>query len=726
MKRYSACVHLATVAVCASCAWAATLNVGPGRTYTSIQSAINAAANGDTILVDSGLYQGPNATMVFDGPSNITVKGNGPTRPILDQNGPQYSVWGKGICTVSAASSNITFDSLEFIHGEVRTGDTGTNGAGIRWDGSGLCHVINCSFHDNQEGFFGTTQTGSDILIEKTVIYDNGAPASPGAKHNIYVGSGAEGGVDTFTLLYSWVYNSRYAHGVKTSAATSRILYNRLGDELTAVSPLTWGGGVGNAIDIPSGGLAYVIGNMITKGQAVSDSDGNVLRYAEERIFPSYAKKAYILYNTFNGERSSGQNNFITISPTYSPDPAIICDNIFYSTNPGDVIYTAGSTVDTNFVSTDPTLSNAWNILTWSASAPHFWTGLVNVGRTDACAPAAVLTLDYHLVGSPFEVCDAALQPGSGGLPSTGPDNFPLSAVKQFVNSPSNNPTLVGENRKECRDLGAYEDGNVTTTNQAPFVTAGPSLKPPGTVFTNHVLPKTNAWLLGAAIDDGLPSVPGAMTYTWSKISGPGTFTPAANALSTTANFSQTGTYTLQLAAFDGALTGTDTCTVYVEDLVVDAGSDQSITVGATANVAVTVSTTGPSTSYKYLWSVVSKPAGATLTWSPLDGNGNPTYANQTVSGFTVPGDYVLRVRVSDGGLYVYDTVTITAGGHPGDINNSGAVDVSDLLILAAAWGSVKGPPASPNWNPAADLNGDGVIDAADLLILAANFGWHQ
>jgi hypothetical protein len=710
MKRHNVFVCLAVLAVCASSAWAAILNVGPGRPYTKIQDAINAAANGDTILVDSGTYVGRDCTMLFNGPCNITVKGNGPTRPVLDM-GPDHSVsiWGKGICTATPRSSNIKFDGLEFIHAAGRDlppwNDDGHNGAGIRWDGGGLCHVTNCSFHDNETGMLITTTQGSSVLIEGSVFHDNGDTQGTSAKHNIYGGSGGDASLDEFTLRYSWVYNATTAHDVKISAKTVKILYNRLGDELISVSPLTWGGCQGNAIDVPKGGLTYIIGNMITKGE-MAGGDGNVVRYGEEGIYASYSKQAYILYNTYNGERSSAQNNFNIIAA--AANPAILCNNIFYSTNPGDVMYSGNVLPD----------FTPWNIMTWSTSPPHLWSGLVNVGRTDACGPAAVLTLDYHLVGSPPEVCGMALLPGSGypQLPSTGPDGFSLKAVKQFPNSPSNNPTLVGQNRSNCVDYGAYADSNITTINQAPIVNAGPSLKPIGTAFANRVVTRTNGLLMGAASDDGLPNPPGAMTYTWSKVSGPGTFTPAANALITTANFSASGTYTLQLAAYDGALTGTATCTVYVEDFTVDAGADQNVLLNATVNLAGTCTYDGPG-ARTYEWSRISGPAGITF------GAGNAL--TTTATGFTAPGAYVLQLLAYDGGACVRDTVTITAVSR-GDINNDGKVDMSDLLLLAWAFGSVKGPPASPNWNAAADLNGDGAVDSADLLILATNFGWQQ
>jgi hypothetical protein len=55
-----------------------------------------------------------------------------------------------------------------------------------------------------------------------------------------------------------------------------------------------------------------------------------------------------------------------------------------------------------------------------------------------------------------------------------------------------------------------------------------------------------------------------------------------------------------------------------------------------------------------------------------------------------------------------------------GDINGDGVVNLADLLILAAAFGSV---PGDTNWNPACDLGGYGIINTQDLLMQAANFG---
>jgi phosphodiesterase/alkaline phosphatase D-like protein len=55
-----------------------------------------------------------------------------------------------------------------------------------------------------------------------------------------------------------------------------------------------------------------------------------------------------------------------------------------------------------------------------------------------------------------------------------------------------------------------------------------------------------------------------------------------------------------------------------------------------------------------------------------------------------------------------------------GDVNSDAHVDVSDLLMLAQAWGRSYGAVA---FNPDCDFNGDASTDVADLLVIAGNWG---
>ena len=57
-----------------------------------------------------------------------------------------------------------------------------------------------------------------------------------------------------------------------------------------------------------------------------------------------------------------------------------------------------------------------------------------------------------------------------------------------------------------------------------------------------------------------------------------------------------------------------------------------------------------------------------------------------------------------------------------GDINRDNYVNVGDLQVLVAAWGSQKTPP-SGNWNIDADLSNDGYINVGDLQLLVPNWG---
>jgi hypothetical protein len=51
----------------------------------------------------------------------------------------------------------------------------------------------------------------------------------------------------------------------------------------------------------------------------------------------------------------------------------------------------------------------------------------------------------------------------------------------------------------------------------------------------------------------------------------------------------------------------------------------------------------------------------------------------------------------------------------PGDVNDDGVVDVTDLLLVVHAFGEGGDAPA--------DVNADGVVSLADLLLVIGNFG---
>jgi len=110
--------------------------------------------------------------------------------------------------------------------------------------------------------------------------------------------------------------------------------------------------------------------------------------------------------------------------------------------------------------------------------------------------------------------------------------------------------------------LQSSDDISVTVnsagpSNRAPSVNAGPDQ----TIKLRGV-----ANLDGTVSDDGLPNPPGAVTTTWSKVSGPGTATFGnANAVDTTASFSAAGSYVLRLTASDSALQASDDISIRVK-----------------------------------------------------------------------------------------------------------------------------------------------------------------
>ncbi len=375
-------------------AFAATLSVGPGKMYATPCAAIAAAQAGDVVEVDAaGSYDGDTCAWTTD---NLTVRGvNG--RAKIDATGASVAQ-KKGIFVIYAA--NATVEHFELSGAAISAAD-GNNGAGIRHQGLNLT-VRDCFFHDNQNGILGAPLAngqGADgqgeVLIERSEFARNGA--GDGQSHNMYLNRYAK-----FTLRASYSHGSNVGHLVKSRAVESFILYNRLSDDESD--------NVSYELNLPEGGKAFVIGNLITQNaDPMGMENGAIIDYASESVIP--VSHLYVVNNTVINNRTQG-GTFVKIAGGVTT-PAVLRNNVFFGA--GTVCSQASAVLDHN-MTMDPLLVD-------------------------------LAGLDYHLTAA-SPCVDAGADPGTG-------DGVSLAPVEQYVHPASTQSrSVVG-----TIDIGAYELG---------------------------------------------------------------------------------------------------------------------------------------------------------------------------------------------------------------------------------------------------------------------------
>ncbi len=274
-------------------------------------------------------------------------------------------------------------------------------------------------------------------------------------------------------------------------------------------------------------------------------------------------------------------------------------------------------------------------------------------------------------------------------------------------------------------DDEATDDDTVTIVfNEPPVASAGPDqvILDPLDTFT----------LAGSATDDGLPAVPGALTYLWEKVSGPGTATFVDDTdPETDVSMDATGAYVLRLTVDDGDTTDTDTMTATINIAPsVAAGADQDVlqTDGADLDGTATDADGLP-----------DPPGALTTTWSKVSGPGTVTFANasavDTHADFSLGGVYVLRLTGYDGAETVTDDLTITVDGYPvvdagvdqkhkdptvtvqlaGSVTDDGLPDPPNLVT--ALWTKVSGP-GTVTFLDDTDTATTCTVDAAGIYLL--------
>lgn len=393
---------------------AAPLRVGTGEPYATPCAAVAAAKPNDVIEITPGTYR-DSCTL---GVAGLTLRGTG-GRPKIDLSGTDHPAQYKGIYVVTA--DDVTLENLELTGAHISP-DNGENAAGVRVEAKGLT-IRGCFIHDNQNGVLGGTSGA--LTIEHSEFRGNGMGNGcndSGCTHNIYVAN-----IDTLTFRFNWSHaiasdTADKGHLLKSRAKTNYILYNRISGE---------GGANSYEIELPNGGLAVVLGNLVQKGKQAGNP--TLLSWGAEGA-SNPDKRLFVVSNTFVNELGKGT-----------------------------FIQAAGATL------------SAKNNLFVGAGTP-FAGGALSADNLalDSAAFVDPAQFDYHLKANTAPVGKAV----AAGMA----DQFSLTASAEYLH-----PT--GEARRAgVRDLGAFEFGSATTPASdagAPPQDAGATLRDAGTTLSD-------------------------------------------------------------------------------------------------------------------------------------------------------------------------------------------------------------------------------------------------
>lgn len=255
---------------------AAVLRVGPGEAFKRIADAAKAAKDGDVVEILSGEYRGD---VTVWPQKKLTIRGIG-ERPVLIANGKIAR--GKAIWVI--ANGDIQIDNIEFRG--ARAADH--NGAAIRLE-RGRLDVRKSVFIDNQNGILTANFPDAELFIRDS-LFAQAPRQEQSLPHLLYVGR-----IARLEVSGSRFHQGYRGHLIKSRARHTDIRYN-----------LIYDGPAGEAsyeIDLPNGGLAFIIGNIV--GQSANTQNPVVISYGAERhAWPESA--LYLSHNTLVSERLTG------------------------------------------------------------------------------------------------------------------------------------------------------------------------------------------------------------------------------------------------------------------------------------------------------------------------------------------------------------------------------------------------------------------------------------
>ncbi|MDX9838299.1 MAG: hypothetical protein RBT39_12100 [Azoarcus sp.] len=234
-------------------AHAAIITVGPGETVSRIADAARIAKDGDTVLIKADIYRGDVAVWTQ---KQLEIRGVG-GRPVLIADGK--SAEGKAIWVFR--NGDYTVENIEFRGARVADG----NGAGIRFE-HGKLAVSNCLFEDNQMGLLTANFEDAELMISDST-FSTAPHDGPTLNHLLYVGK-----ITRVSITGSRFHSGFKGHLIKSRARHTDLRYNLIFD-----GP---GGEASYEVDLPNGGDALLIGNII--GQSSTSQNPVMVAFGAE------------------------------------------------------------------------------------------------------------------------------------------------------------------------------------------------------------------------------------------------------------------------------------------------------------------------------------------------------------------------------------------------------------------------------------------------------------
>jgi ferric-dicitrate binding protein FerR (iron transport regulator) len=283
------------------------LRVGPGRPFAAPSDAAAAATDGAVVEIDAGLYEGDVAVWKAN---HLTIRGVGGRARV---KGTGKLANGHALWVLSGR--NTVIENLEF------SGAAGAEATATGlWLGAPHATIRNCAFLDNHRSLTGPEDPESDLLIEMSEFVRNGHPVKQYS--NLPCPA-----VRSVVIRHCDVSGTRIGHHIGSRARSTSVLYCRVDDEGSPASML---------LDLPEGGRAVVVGNLLRRGGkasrnawAVSFATGkapypdSVLHFVNNTVLDETAQtaiigvgpgaRAKVVNNVFSGKARavSGQGELV-------------------------------------------------------------------------------------------------------------------------------------------------------------------------------------------------------------------------------------------------------------------------------------------------------------------------------------------------------------------------------------------------------------------------------